>query len=122
MSDMTENPAPEAPAAADSSAATPSAATPFAAVVSDAAAEARGRRKVRVGTVVSQKMNKTIIVTVVDRVRHSRYSKTIQRTQRLYAHDETNDAREGDTVRLMETRPLSKLKRWRLVEVVERAR
>ena len=116
MSDRTENPAPEAPAAADSSAATPSV------VVSDAEAEARGRRKVRVGTVVSQKMNKTIIVTVVDRVRHSRYSKTIQRTQRLYAHDETNDAREGDTVRLMETRPLSKLKRWRLVEVVERAR
>ena len=118
MSDMTENPAPEAPAvAADSSAA-----TPVGAVESDAEAEARGRRKVRVGTVVSQKMNKTIIVTVVDRVRHSRYSKTIQRTQRLYAHDETNDAREGDTVRLMETRPLSKLKRWRLVEVVERAR
>lgn len=67
-------------------------------------------------------MNKTIVVTVVDRVRHNRYSKTIQRTQRLYVHDEDGTAGIGDTVRVMETRPLSKLKRWRLVDVVERAR
>jgi small subunit ribosomal protein S17 len=67
-------------------------------------------------------MNKTIVVTVVDRVRHDRYSKTIQRTQRLHAHDENNDAKVGDRVRLQETRPLSKTKRWRLVEIVERAR
>ncbi len=107
MSDMTET--------------TADAAAPItgAAIEADAA---RGSRKIRVGTVASQKMNKTIVVTVVDRVRHKRYSKTIQRTLRLYAHDETNEAREGDTVRLMETRPMSKLKRWRLVEVVERAR
>jgi small subunit ribosomal protein S17 len=84
--------------------------------------EARNRRKLREGQVVSVSMNKTIVVAVSDRTRHARYSKTIQRTQRLYAHDETNDAKVGDQVRIMETRPLSKLKRWRLVEVVERAR
>ena len=80
------------------------------------------RRKVREGLVVSTKMDKTIIVSVVERVRHERYSKTIQRTQRLHAHDENGDAKLGDRVRLQETRPLSKTKRWRLVEVVERAR
>jgi small subunit ribosomal protein S17 len=84
--------------------------------------ESRNRRKIREGQVVSVKMNKTIIVTVVERTRHGRYSKTIQQTQRLYVHDEVNDAKVGDKVRVMETRPLSKLKRWRLVEVVERAR
>ena len=88
----------------------------------DAAEQARNRRKVREGLVASAGMNKTIVVTVVDKVRHERYSKTIQRTQRLYVHDEANDAKVGDKVRVMETRPLSKLKRWRLVEVVERAR
>jgi small subunit ribosomal protein S17 len=80
------------------------------------------RRKVREGLVVSAKMDKTIIVSVVERVRHERYSKTIQRTRRLHAHDETGDANVGDRVRVQETRPLSKTKRWRLVEVVERAR
>ncbi len=80
------------------------------------------RRKVREGVVVSTKMDKTIIVSVVDRVRHITYSKTIQRTQRLHAHDENGDAKLGDKVRVQETRPLSKTKRWRLVEVVERAR
>ena len=89
----------------------------------DAAASVReNRRKVREGLVVSTKMDKTIIVSVVERVRHERYSKTIQRTQRLHAHDETSDAKLGDRVRVQETRPLSKTKRWRLVEVVERAR
>jgi small subunit ribosomal protein S17 len=67
-------------------------------------------------------MQKTIVVKVVDRVRHPLYGKTLQRTKRLYVHDETNDAKVGDRVRVQETRPLSKLKRWRLVEVLERAR
>jgi len=79
-------------------------------------------RKVREGIVVSAKMDKTIVVAVVDRVQHRRYGKTLQRTKRLYAHDDANDAREGDRVRVTETRPLSKQKRWRLVEVLERAR
>jgi small subunit ribosomal protein S17 len=77
---------------------------------------------VREGIVDSTKMDKTIVVKVVDRVRHPLYQKTLQRTKRLYVHDETNDAKPGDRVRVQETRPLSKLKRWRLVEVLERAR
>lgn len=84
---------------------------------------ARGNaRKVREGIVDATKMDKTIVVRVVDRVRHPLYGKTLQRTKRLYVHDEQNDAREGDRVRVQETRPLSKLKRWRLVEILERAR
>ena len=79
-------------------------------------------RKVRDGTVTSNAMNKTVVVSVTERVRHSKYSKTVQRTKKLYAHDETNDLRVGDKVRVAETRPLSKLKRWRVVEVLERAR
>jgi small subunit ribosomal protein S17 len=79
-------------------------------------------RKVREGIVVSAKMDKTVVVAVVDRVQHRRYGKTLQRTKRLYAHDDANDAREGDRVRVTETRPLSKQKRWRLIEVLERAR
>ena len=79
-------------------------------------------RKVREGIAVSTKMDKTVVVAVVDRVRHPRYQKTLQRTSRFYAHDETNDVREGDRVRIAETRPLSKNKRWRIVEVLERAR
>ncbi|MFA5883505.1 MAG: 30S ribosomal protein S17 [Acidimicrobiia bacterium] len=79
-------------------------------------------RKVREGIVVSAKMDKTVVVAVVDRVQHRRYGKTLQRTKRLYAHDDSNEAREGDRVRVTETRPLSKQKRWRLVEVLERAR
>jgi small subunit ribosomal protein S17 len=79
-------------------------------------------RKVREGLVVSTKMDKTVVVAVIDRVRHPRYRKTLQRTSKFYAHDETNDARVGDRVRIAETRPLSKLKRWRLLEVLERAR
>jgi small subunit ribosomal protein S17 len=67
-------------------------------------------------------MDKTIVVKVVDRVRHPLYGKTLQKTKRLYVHDEANDARPGDRVRVQETRPLSKLKRWRLLEVLERAR
>ena len=85
-------------------------------------AAARANRKVREGIVDSTKMDKTIVVKVVDRVRHPLYDKTLQRTKKLFVHDETNDAREGDRVRVAETRPLSKQKRWRLVEVLERAR
>ncbi len=88
----------------------------------EANAERPNRRKVREGTVTSNAMNKTVVVSVVERVRHAKYSKTVQRTKKLYAHDETNDLRLGDKVRVAETRPLSKLKRWRVVEVVERAR
>jgi small subunit ribosomal protein S17 len=80
------------------------------------------RRKVREGTVTSTKMEKTAVVVVVERVRHPRYGKTVQRTKRLYAHDEVGDLRAGDRVRLAETRPLSKLKRWRVESVIERAR
>jgi small subunit ribosomal protein S17 len=80
------------------------------------------RRKVREGIVISTKMDKTLVVAVVDRVRHRRYGKTLQKTSHLYVHDETNDANEGDRVRVAETRPLSKQKHWRLVEVLERAR
>src|SRR4029077_11259684 len=87
------------------------------------AEELRGnRRKVREGTVVSNKMDKTAVVSVVERVRHPRYAKTLQRTKRLYVHDEENAVGIGDRVRVAETRPISKLKRWRLVEIVERAR
>jgi small subunit ribosomal protein S17 len=85
--------------------------------------EAReNRRKVREGIVASTKMDKTIVVTVTDRVRHPLYGKTLQRSKKLYVHDEQNDARSGDRVRVQETRPLSKNKRWRLIEVLERAR
>ena len=80
------------------------------------------RRKVKEGTVVSRSMDKTAVVAVVERVRHARYSKTVRRTKRLYVHDEENVAAVGDRVRVAETRPMSKLKRWRLVEVMERAR
>ena len=80
------------------------------------------RRKVKEGIVASAAMNKSIVVAVVDKVRHERYSKTIQRTVRLHVHDEENAAKAGDRVRVQETRPLSKTKRWRLVEILERAR
>ena len=87
------------------------------------ATEARTNpRKMREGTVVSSSMDKTAVVSVVDRVRHPLYRKTLQRTKKLYVHDENNDLNVGDRVRVQETRPLSKLKRWRLVEVLERAR
>jgi len=80
------------------------------------------RRKVREGLVLSVSMDKTAVVGVIDRVRHPRYAKTVQRTKRLYAHDENNDLRVGDRVRLAEMRPMSKLKRWRVVDVLERAK
>ena len=82
----------------------------------------RNLRKTRVGTVVSDKMDKTIVVAVRDNVRHPLYNKIVKKTYKLKAHDELNDAKIGDTVRVMETRPLSKDKRWRLVEIMERAK
>ncbi|MGI5978865.1 MAG: 30S ribosomal protein S17 [Oscillospiraceae bacterium] len=84
--------------------------------------ERTSSRKTRVGKVVSDKMDKTIVVTVEDRVAHPLYKKIIKRTYRLKAHDENNECKIGDTVRVMETRPLSKDKRWRLVEIVEKAK
>ena len=88
----------------------------------DTAVAERGARKYRVGLVVSDKMDKTITVAIERQVKHPIYGKFIRQTTKLKAHDETNDAGEGDVVRIQETRPLSKTKRWRLIEVVERAR
>jgi small subunit ribosomal protein S17 len=82
----------------------------------------RPNRKVREGIVSSNKMDRTIVVEVVERVRHPKYNKFVMRTKKLYAHDEANDANVGDKVRVMETRPLSKTKRWRVVEILERAK
>ena len=82
----------------------------------------RGRRKVRVGVVVSDGMDKTVVVRIDRQVRHPLYGKTVRRSSKLAAHDEQNDAHVGDTVRITETRPVSKTKRWRVVEVVERAK
>ncbi len=82
----------------------------------------RNLRKTRTGRVVSDKMDKTIVVAVVDNVKHPLYGKIIKRTYKLKAHDENNECHTGDRVRVMETRPLSKDKRWRLVEIIEKAR
>ncbi|MGI9623789.1 MAG: 30S ribosomal protein S17 [Acidimicrobiales bacterium] len=79
-------------------------------------------RKVREGLVVSNGMDKTAVVATVDRVRHRRYNKTVQKTTKLFVHDEENQLNVGDRVRIQETRPLSKNKRWRIIEVLERAR
>jgi small subunit ribosomal protein S17 len=84
--------------------------------------EARGIRKTRTGVVVSDKMDKTIVVSLSTRVRHPLYGKFITRTTKIHAHDEENQAGVGDTVRVMECRPLSATKRWRLVEIVEKAK
>ena len=90
--------------------------------VNDAEAKRENPRKVREGVVASTSMDKTIVVVATDRVRHRRYNKTVQRDKRLYVHDENNDANAGDRVRVVEMRPLSKTKRWRLVEILERSR
>jgi small subunit ribosomal protein S17 len=119
----------QAEAAAELPAEEPAATPPPAAATTAATApeaEAAGprpnRRKVREGIVVSDAMTSTVVVAVVERVRHPRYGKTVQRTKKLYVHDAEDTAKVGDRVRVQETRPLSKLKRWRLTEVVERAR
>jgi small subunit ribosomal protein S17 len=85
-------------------------------------AVARNTRKVREGLVVSDKMDKTVVVEVEDRVKHALYGKVMRRTSRLKAHDENNDCGIGDRVQLMETRPLSATKRWRVVQIMERAK
>jgi small subunit ribosomal protein S17 len=82
----------------------------------------RHARKTREGVVVSSGMDKTAVVAVIERVRHPKYNKFVLQTKRLYAHDEANDVNVGDRVRVMETRPLSKTKRWRVTDVLERAR
>jgi len=82
----------------------------------------RGRRKSRIGTVVSDSGNKTVVVSVVRRYAHPLYGKQVTRTKKYHAHDENNEYHVGDTVRIVETRPLSRLKRWRVAEVIERAR
>ena len=84
--------------------------------------EERASRKLREGLVTSAKMDKTVVVAVIDRVQHRRYRKTLQRTRKLYAHDEANEVREGDKVRIIEMRSISRSKRWRVVEILERAR
>ncbi len=134
MADETPATADETPvapeAASEETAATPAPApAPTAKTAAPAAPAAEAddgpranRRKVREGVVVSDAMAATVVVAVVDQVRHPRYGKTVQRTKKLYVHDADNTARVGDRVRVVETRPLSKLKRWRLAEVTERAR
>ena len=82
----------------------------------------RNMRKTRVGLVTSDKMDKTIVVSIVDNVKHPLYGKIVKRTYKLKAHDENNECKVGDRVRVMETRPLSKDKRWRLVEIIEKAK
>ena len=126
---LAEDTAAEAPAAEAPAAEAPAASAAAAAPVAEAAAapavvegEVASKRKVREGTVVSNKMDKTAVIVATDRVRHRRYNKTVQRDKRLYVHDEDNTMNIGDVVRIVETRPLSKNKRWRLLEVVERAR
>ncbi len=84
--------------------------------------EKRAQRKVRTGVVVRDATDKTVVVSVTDQVRHRMYGRIIRRSRKFIAHDEANDAHVGDTVRIMETRPLSKTKRWRVVQVVERAK
>ncbi len=84
--------------------------------------EERNLRKTRVGKVISDKMDKTIVVAIEDHVKHPLYKKIVKKTYKLKAHDENNECRPGDTVRVMETRPLSKDKRWRLVQIIERAK
>lgn len=82
----------------------------------------RGHRKVRVGRVISDKMDKSVVVAIESIFRHPLYKKTVKRTKKLYAHDEQNQAHIGDLVQVMETKPMSRLKRWRLVSVVEKAK
>lgn len=82
----------------------------------------RNLRKTRIGLVTSDKMDKTIVVSIVDNVKHPLYGKIVKRTYKLKAHDENNECKVGDKVKVMETRPLSKDKRWRLVEIIERAK
>ena len=90
--------------------------------MSDQSEKRPNPRKIREGLVVSTSMEKTAVVAIVDRVRHRRYNKTVQRAKKLFVHDSDNDLNVGDRVRIQETRPLSKKKRWRILEILERAR
>ena len=116
----TEEPTAEPTAATEAAETTTAEAT--APTGAEAPEKGRGERKVRTGVVVSEKMDKTVLVAVQQVVRHRAYGKTIRRSSKLAAHDEANDAHVGDTVRLMETRPLSKTKRWRVIEILDRAK
>jgi small subunit ribosomal protein S17 len=125
MPDATEaTPTDATPSEATSTEAPPTKAAPRSTTTATDTIEptARAPRKVREGVVVSSGMDKTVVVAVIERVRHPRYNKFVNRTKKLYVHDETNDANAGDRVRVMETRPLSKTKRWRVMEVLERAK
>jgi small subunit ribosomal protein S17 len=116
-----ELPATESPATTTTAPA-PAAATAAAVAEPEEDGPRANRRTVREGIVVSDAMSATVVVAVVERVRHPKYGKTVQRTKKLYVHDAEDSAKVGDRVRVQETRPLSKLKRWRLTEVLERAR
>ena len=131
MSDVTpsegaEQAAAEATPVPAAAAEAPAVAAPEAATTAgagEAGDEGRpNRRKIREGLVISVKMQDTAVIGVIERVRHPRYAKTVQRTKRLYAHNTDTALKPGDRVRLAETRPLSRLKRWRIVEVLERAK
>ncbi len=122
MSDQPTSEMSEEPTADETGVAEPVRTPVPAAAAQEPTADLRARRKVRVGVVVSDKMDKTVLVRIDRRVRHPLYKKTVARSDKLAAHDETNDAHVGDTVRVMETRPVSKSKRWRVIEIVERAR
>ncbi len=115
---------PEAGAESEAEAAVEAPSAPPAAPgsASAAAERVRGERKIRTGVVVSDKMDQTVLVRIQQVVSHRAYGKTIRRSSKLAAHDPANDAHVGDTVRIMETRPLSRTKRWRVVEVLERAK
>jgi small subunit ribosomal protein S17 len=117
--EATEAPDTEAETEAKPAASKP-ASTP--ATVAGSSGPRANARKVREGLVVSDRMNETVVVAVIERVRHARYGKTVQRTKKLYVHNADNAAHVGDRVRVVETRPLSKLKRWRLADILERAR
>lgn len=119
--ESTETEEAAAPAVEETAAPVEAASSDDASASEDEAAR-ENPRKVREGIVVSIGMDKTAVIEATDRVRHRRYAKTVQRSTKLFAHDEDNDARLGDRVRIQETRPLSKKKRWRLVEIIERAR
>jgi small subunit ribosomal protein S17 len=125
--DATEAPVADPTVAAEAEAeaeAKPAASKPAStpAAVAGSAGPRANARKVREGLVVSDRMNETVVVAVIERVRHARYGKTVQRTKKLYVHNADNAAHVGDRVRVVETRPLSKLKRWRLADILERAR
>ena len=122
MSDQTPEEMPTDTAVTPEGAAEAATPAPAPAGGAETAEGSRARRKIRVGVVVSDKMDKTVLVRIDRRVRHPLYKKTVARSNKLAAHDESNDAHVGDTVKVMETRPLSKSKRWRVIEIVERAK